>query len=191
MRLKFMAVIGFAAMVFTSVMASAAGPVQVEIKTTAGTIVAELDSDRAPISVENFLTYTKEGFYDGTVFHRVIKGFMAQGGGFDTNGREKANKRPPIKNEASNGLKNAKYSLAMARTNAPHSATSQFFINTADNNFLNLGDPRAVSSDGYAVFGKVLKGFDVVDKIEAGEPGRDGETPKNPIVIEKVTILTK
>ena len=157
----------------------------VVLKTTAGEIEIELFADKAPISTANFLAYVDEGFYDGTIFHRVIKDFMIQGGGFDGGMQEKPT-REPIKNEASNGLKNEVGTVAMARTSVPDSATSQFFINTENNAFL---DHRSESSDGwgYAVFGKVVRGMDVVEKIEASETedrDRFRNIPKSPIVIE-------
>ncbi|MBP7949276.1 MAG: peptidylprolyl isomerase [Verrucomicrobiales bacterium] len=145
----------------------------VEIKTSEGIIRAELFKEQSPKTVENFLSYVGKKHYDNTIFHRVIKGFMVQGGGFENqNGNfvEKATD-PPVVNEAGNRLKNHRGTLAMARTNDPHSATSQFFINTANNGKLNLGDPQAVSPDGYAVFGKVISGMAVVDKIEQSPTG--------------------
>lgn len=131
-----------------------------EIKTNLGNINIELYDEQAPISVKNFKSYVNSQFYNGTIFHRVIPGFMIQGGGFDSNMKEKST-QPPIQNEASNGLKNTRGTLAMARTNNPNSATSQFFINVANNDFLN----KSVGNPGYAVFGKVTGGLDVVDKI--------------------------
>jgi peptidyl-prolyl cis-trans isomerase A (cyclophilin A)/peptidyl-prolyl cis-trans isomerase B (cyclophilin B) len=163
-----------------------AGP-KVALTTTKGTIVLELDAEKAPVSVENFLAYVNDGFYSGTIFHRVIKGFMIQGGGMDQGMAQKKG-RAPIKNEADNGLKNDKYTVAMARTNEIHSATAQFFINTADNAFLNHG----TRDFGYAVFGKVVEGQDVVDAIEAvatGTKGMHGDVPVEPIVIEKAEVL--
>ncbi|MBD3391149.1 MAG: peptidyl-prolyl cis-trans isomerase [Chitinivibrionales bacterium] len=143
------------------------GSPKVEFKTTKGTFVLELDADKAPKTVENFLKYVKEAFYAGTVFHRVIKGFMIQGGGMtpDLNRKET---HPPIPNEADNGLKNLRGTVAMARTNDPNSATSQFFINTVDNAFLDHKS-KDMRGWGYCVFGKVVKGMDVVDKIEAAQ----------------------
>ena len=133
-----------------------------KINTSDGTIVIKLYPNKAPITVNNFEQYVKDGFYTGTVFHRVIPGFMIQGGGYEANGTQKQT-MPPIKLESDNGLSNNKYTIAMARTNNPNSATSQFFINTADNSFLNYG----VRDQGYAVFGKVIKGQNIVDKIES------------------------
>jgi len=164
-----------------------AGNPKVALTTNKGVIVLELDADHAPITVENFLTYVKEGFYSGTVFHRVIKGFMIQGGGMDKAMSQKKG-HAPIKNEAANGLKNDKYTIAMARTGQIDSATSQFFINTADNAFLNHG----TRDFGYAVFGKVVEGQAVVDAIDAvktGSTGMHGDVPVEPVVIEKAEAL--
>lgn len=144
----------------------------VELHTTLGVIRAELDDAKAPATVANFLSYVKAGHYDGTVFHRVIKGFMVQGGGFESGLKQKAT-QAPIANEAGNGLKNDKYTLAMARTNAPHSATAQFFINATNNDFLNFRS-ESPQGWGYAVFGKVVAGTEVVDAIEAVRTGRQG-----------------
>ncbi|QKO22154.1 peptidylprolyl isomerase [Rhodoferax sp. BAB1] len=155
-----------------------------------GTIKIELDAAKAPNSVANFLAYVNKGHYDGTVFHRVIPGFMIQGGGFEAGMNQKPTDKP-INNEANNGLKNDKYTLAMARTNDPHSATAQFFINIADNGFLNHTAPSA-QGWGYAVFGKVVAGTDVVDKIAAvktGQKGFHGDVPKEDVVIEKAVAL--
>jgi len=158
----------------------------VELTTSAGTIRLELDDAKAPATVANFLEYVNAGHYDGTVFHRVIKGFMVQGGGFDTGFNQKAS-RAPIQNEANNGLKNDKYTVAMARTNAPHSASAQFFINATDNDFLNFRS-ETPQGWGYAVFGKVVAGTEVVDKIEGVATGRRGfhdDVPKEDVVILK------
>lgn len=164
---------------------------QVELTITGyGVIKLELDAEKAPKSVENFLDYVKSGHYNGTVFHRVIPGFMIQGGGFEAGMNQKPTE-PPIENEASNGLKNEKYTIAMARTNDPHSATAQFFINVANNDFLNHKAPSA-QGWGYAVFGKVIAGQDVVDKIagvKTGTRGFHGDVPKEDVVIEKATAL--
>jgi len=162
----------------------------VELQTSAGTIRLELDDAKAPASVENFLAYVRAGHYDGTVFHRVIKGFMVQGGGMDPAMKQKAT-QAPIKNEANNGLLNAKYTVAMARTNDPHSATAQFFINTADNGFLNFKAENA-QGWGYAVFGKVVGGNDVVDKIERVATGRKGfhdDVPLEAVTIERAVAV--
>ena len=177
----------------TSVLFISANPAQatkVQLETTMGNIVLELDAKKAPKSVANFLQYTKSGHYNGTVFHRVINNFMIQGGGLDA----KMNKEPTkkaITNEADNGLKNVVGSVAMARTGNPHSATAQFFINVNNNGFL---DHKSKDSRGwgYAVFGKVVKGMDVVNKIKAVKTTRvngRGDVPVNPITIKKVKIL--
>jgi peptidyl-prolyl cis-trans isomerase A (cyclophilin A) len=159
-------------------------PVVVVIKTSKGEIRAELDAERAPVTVKNFLAYADDGFYDGTVFHRVIDGFMIQGGGFAPDMSQKAT-QAPIKNEADNGLKNDRGTLAMARTNVVDSATAQFFINLTNNDFLNHG-----SRDfGYAVFGRVVGGMDVVDQIAKAKTGRNGAheaVPVEPVVIESI-----
>jgi peptidyl-prolyl cis-trans isomerase B (cyclophilin B) len=155
-----------------------------------GVITLELDQDKAPKSVANFLNYVKKGHYDRTIFHRVIPGFMVQGGGFEPGMTQKPTDEP-IENEANNGLKNNNYTVAMARTNAPHSATAQFFINIADNAFLNHTAPSA-QGWGYAVFGKVISGSDVVDKIKAVKTGRKGfhdDVPNEDVVIEKAVAL--
>ena len=157
---------------------------------TPGVIVLELDTDKAPESAANFLAYVNKGHYDGTIFHRVIKNFMLQGGGFTADMQQKPTDAP-IQNEAANGLKNDKYTIAMARTGDPHSATAQFFINGADNGFLNHTAPSA-QGWGYAVFGKVVSGADVVDKIKAVKTGRSGfhdDVPKEDVVIEKAVAL--
>ena len=159
------------------------------IKTNMGDIKVETFPKEAPISAKNFDSYVTDGFYDGTIFHRVIPGFMVQCGGFTPDMKEKANKKPPIKNEGGNGLENKKYTLSMARTSVPDSATSQFYINVADNNFLNKNDPRS-DGVGYAVFGRVVEGQDVVDKIakvQTGSRGGHSDVPREPVVIEKVT----
>ena len=154
-----------------------------------GVITLELDQDKAPKSVENFLSYVKKGHYDGTVFHRVINGFMIQGGGFAPGMNQKPTDAP-IENEANNGLKNNQYTVAMARTNAPHSATAQFFINVADNDFLNHTAPSP-QGWGYAVFGKVVAGQDIVDRIKGVKTGRKGfhdDVPQQDVVIEKAVV---
>jgi len=155
-----------------------------------GVITIELDEAKAPKSAANFLAYVKSGHYDNTVFHRVIPGFMVQGGGFEPGMKQKST-QAPITNEADNGLKNDQYTLAMARTSDPHSATAQFFINVANNDFLNFKAPTA-QGWGYAVFGKVIKGQDVVDAIKAAPTGRRGmhdDVPKDDVVIEKAVAL--
>lgn len=161
------------------------------IETTKGNIKIELDAAAAPKTVENILAYVKEGFYEGTIFHRVIPGFMVQGGGMNETMQEKANKRPPVKNEANNGLKNDRGTVAMARTNDPHSASSQFFINVSNNDFLNFRSETA-QGWGYAVFGKVVEGMDVVDAIvgvKTGNFGPHGDVPVQPILMNKVSIV--
>jgi peptidyl-prolyl cis-trans isomerase B (cyclophilin B) len=160
----------------------------VEMQTSAGTIRIELDDAKAPVSTQNFLEYVRSGHYDGTVFHRVIKGFMVQGGGFEPGMKQKST-RAPITNEANNGLKNNKYTLAMARTSAPHSASAQFFINTVNNDFLNFKS-ESPQGWGYAVFGKVVSGTEVVDKIEGvatGDKGGHENVPLQDVTIIKAT----
>lgn len=157
---------------------------KVSLKTSLGEIVLELNAEKAPKSVDNFLQYVKSGFYNGTIFHRVIGNFMIQGGGYDTKGNLKPT-RPPIEIESRNGLRNSEYTVAMARTSDPNSANSQFFINTNNNRFL---DYPGQDGWGYAVFGKVIKGADVVDKIEAVEIGRR-DKPLQDIVIESATVI--
>jgi peptidyl-prolyl cis-trans isomerase B (cyclophilin B) len=163
---------------------------RVRLSTTFGDIVLELDREKAPKSVENFLSYVQEGYYDGTIFHRVIDGFMAQGGGF-TQDFQKKPTHAPIANEADNGLKNLNGTIAMARTNDPQSATAQFFINVADNGFLDYQSPTP-RGWGYAVFGKVVEGMDVVDKIRRSPTGSGGpfrsDVPRTTIVIERASL---
>ncbi|MDC8011759.1 peptidylprolyl isomerase [Tahibacter sp. BL] len=160
--------------------------------TSMGDITLELFADKAPKSVENFLQYAKEGFYDGTVFHRVIDNFMIQGGGFTKDLTQKR-ARAPIHNEANNGLSNLRGTVSMARTNDPHSATAQFFINLVDNKRLDYVSDQSGMTYGYAVFGKVTSGMDVVDKIKAVETGAQGpfvsDVPKTTITIDKVDIV--
>jgi len=164
---------------------------KVLIQTNKGPITVELDSDKAPATVENFLGYVDEGFYNGTVFHRVIKDFMIQGGGFDQDMKQKPT-HDPIKNEADNGLKNERGTIAMARTSDPNSATAQFFINHADNDFLNHKS-KDLRGWGYAVFGKVTDGMDVVDEIANVPTGSGGPFPKDvpqeTVIIEQVTRI--
>jgi peptidyl-prolyl cis-trans isomerase B (cyclophilin B) len=157
----------------------------VEMQTSAGKMRIELDDERAPLSVQNFLDYVAKGHYDGTVFHRVIKGFMLQGGGFDADMNQKPT-AAAIKNEANNGLKNKRYTLAMARTSAPHSATAQFFINTVDNAFLDF-TAESAQGWGYAVFGQVVDGTDVVDAIEKVRTGNKAGHADVPL--DAVTIV--
>jgi peptidyl-prolyl cis-trans isomerase B (cyclophilin B) len=155
-----------------------------------GIITIELDAEKAPKSAANFLQYVKDGHFDGTIFHRVIDNFMIQGGGFDANMNQKAT-RATIDNEANNGLKNDKYTVAMARTSAPHSASSQFFINTANNGFLNHTAPTA-SGWGYAVFGKVVSGMDIVDKmgkVATGSKNGHGDVPRENLLVTKAVAL--
>jgi len=155
-----------------------------------GVITLELDQEKAPHTVANFLSYVAKGHYDNTVFHRVIAGFMIQGGGMEPGMKEKRGDKP-IENEANNGLKNIRYTVAMARTNDPHSATAQFFINVADNDFLNHRAPSQ-QGWGYAVFGRVVAGTEVVDRIEGVRTGNKGfheNVPVDDVVIEKVVLL--
>ena len=163
---------------------------KVKLTTTLGEIVIQLNSEKAPVSSANFLTYVNEGFYNGTIFHRIIPGFMAQGGGFDTSFNQKAT-HAPIKNEANNGLPNNRGTIAMARTPAPDSATGQFFINYKDNSFLNHTSPTP-NGWGYAVFGEVVEGMEVVDamaKQPTGNRGPHQDVPKTDIVIEKAEVI--
>jgi len=165
-------------------------PMKVKLTTSMGAIVVQLDKEKAPASAENFAKYVDSGHYDGTIFHRVIDGFMIQGGGFDKDMRQKPT-NAPIRNEAQNGLKNDKYTVAMARTSDPNSATAQFFINVKDNGFLNYTAPT-VQGWGYAVFGKVVEGTDVVDKIAKVPTGNRGgyqDVPRDPVVIEKAECV--
>ncbi|WP_225781509.1 peptidylprolyl isomerase [Xenophilus sp. Marseille-Q4582] len=157
-----------------------------------GTLVIELDREKAPKSVENFLAYVKKGHYDGTIFHRIIDGFMIQGGGFEP-GMKQRPTGAEITNEANNGLKNDIYTIAMARTNAPHSATAQFFINVAKNDFLNHTAPTA-QGWGYAVFGKVTGGTEIVDKLRKVKTGRKGfhdDVPVEDVLIEKAVVVSE
>jgi peptidyl-prolyl cis-trans isomerase B (cyclophilin B) len=165
-----------------------ADPKKVRLETSLGALTIELDAERAPLSAANFLAYVNAGHYDGTVFHRVIKGFMVQGGGFEPGMKQKPT-QAPIRNEANNGLKNKRYTLAMARTSDPHSATAQFFINTVDNGFLDFKAENA-QGWGYAVFGRVVEGSDVVDRIEGVATGRKGfhdDVPLEDVRIERAT----
>jgi peptidyl-prolyl cis-trans isomerase B (cyclophilin B) len=163
---------------------------EVKMQTSKGDITLELYEDKAPLSVENFVTYARNGFYDGTVFHRVIPGFMIQGGGFTPDMKQK-DTSSPIKNEADNGLENKVGTIAMARTPDPNSATAQFFINLENNDFLNFKD-KTLQGWGYAVFGKVTEGMDVVRSIAQVPTGNQGphqNVPKEPVVIEKVSVV--
>ncbi|MEQ1485802.1 peptidylprolyl isomerase [Methyloglobulus sp.] len=163
---------------------------KIKLTTSLGAIIVQLNTEKAPVSSANFLTYVNEGFYNGTIFHRVIKGFMAQGGGFDAAFKQKET-HASIKNEADNGLKNARGTLAMARTNDPNSATGQFFINLKDNGFLDHTSPTP-SGWGYAVFGEVVEGMEVVDKMAEQPTGNKGghqDVPKTDIIIEKAEVV--
>ena len=172
-------------------LAAAAADPKVEIKTSLGDIVVELDPARAPLTVENFLQYVKARHYDGTLFHRVMPGFMIQGGGFTPDFQEKPTGKP-VRNEASNGVPNTVGTIAMARTNEPHSATAQFFINVADNRMLNFRFPT-IEGYGYAVFGKVVKGMDVVDrivKVPTGPgPAPHQNVPVKPVIIKSIRVV--
>ncbi len=184
--MKLIPVLAFAAVLLALATALAAENPVVVLDTSMGTIKIELNPDKAPITVKNFLEYVDDKFYDGTIFHRVIPGFMIQGGGMDENMRPKQT-RAPIKNESANGLSNTRGTIAMARTSVPDSATSQFFINTRDNTRLD----KAESPDrvGYCVFGKVVDGMDVVDKIEGVQTGSRGghrDVPLTPVIIKSV-----
>jgi peptidyl-prolyl cis-trans isomerase B (cyclophilin B) len=162
----------------------------VKLHTNHGAITLELDADKAPATVENFLTYVTAGHYDNTVFHRVIDNFMIQGGGFEPGMKQKPT-RDPIKNEADNGLKNTRGTIAMARTNDPHSATAQFFINTVDNDFLNFRAPNS-QGWGYCVFGHVTDGLDVIDKIRklaTGNKGFHQDVPTEDVIIERAEVI--
>ncbi|HWX11954.1 MAG TPA: peptidylprolyl isomerase [Trinickia sp.] len=162
----------------------------VELQTNHGVIKLELDAEKAPKTVENFLNYVRKGHYDNTVFHRVIDGFMIQGGGFEPGMKQKPTDAP-IDNEANNGLKNVNGSIAMARTNDPHSATAQFFINVNDNDFLNHSSPTP-QGWGYTVFGKVVEGLDVVEKIKKVKTGSKGfhqDVPVDDVIVEKAVVV--
>ncbi len=162
---------------------------KVQLQTSKGDITLELDDAKAPASVANFVEYVKSGHYDGTVFHRVIPGFMIQGGGFEPGMRQKPT-RAPIQNESANGLTNDRYTIAMARTSAPHSASAQFFINATDNGFLNKA--QAQDGWGYAVFGKVSAGTEVIDAIEqvkTARSGGHGDVPVEDVLIQRATVL--
>ena len=162
----------------------------VKLHTNHGDITLQLDAEKAPITVKNFLDYAASGFYDGTIFHRVIDGFMLQGGGFEAGMKQKPT-QATIQNEAANGLKNDNYTVAMARTSDPHSATAQFFINVADNNFLNYTAPNN-QGYGYCVFGKVVEGKEVVDairKVKTGNSGMFQNVPQEDVIITRVEVL--
>lgn len=162
----------------------------IKLHTNFGVIALELNAEKAPKTVENFVQYVQDGHYDGTIFHRVIPGFMIQGGGFSVDMQQKE-VRDPVDNEAANGLKNKRGTIAMARTNDPHSATAQFFINVTDNDFLDFRAPSG-QGWGYCVFGEVIEGLDVVDTIKAVSTGNKGfhqDVPKEPVIIEKAEVL--
>ncbi|MGB4673230.1 MAG: peptidylprolyl isomerase [Azovibrio sp.] len=162
----------------------------IKLQTNLGTITLELDAEKAPVTVRNFLQYVQDGYYDNTLFHRVIDGFMIQGGGFEP-GMKQKDTREQIENEAANGLKNKRGSIAMARTNDPHSATAQFFINVSDNDFLDFKAPSG-SGWGYCVFGEVVEGMDVVDKIKSVKTGNKGfhqDVPVDDVIIEKAEAI--
>ena len=188
MKLKHLFILGMAVVPGGAL---AADP-QVDVRTSLGTIRLELYPAKAPKTVENFLQYVKDGHYDGTVFHRVINGFMIQGGGYEGGSYREKKTRPPVPNEAKNGLKNDPGTIAMARTPDPHSASAQFFINVSNNDFLNA--ERAQDGWGYAVFGKVVSGMDVVLKIAKTPTGSGGpfprDVPKQPVVIESMTVVS-
>ncbi len=187
MKLKALFILGMAVV---PAGALAANP-QVDVRTSAGTLRLELYPAKAPKTVENFLQYVKDGHYNGTVFHRVINGFMIQGGGYENGTYREKKTRSPVQNEAKNGLKNDLGTIAMARTSDPHSASAQFFINVSNNDFLNAD--RAQDGWGYAVFGKVIDGMDVVMKIAKTPTGAGGpfrsDVPKQPVVIESMTLV--
>lgn len=194
--LLFISLLAISATMFTaqaSEEATAKSTSLVEMKTSAGRIVIELDDQKAPTTVENFLAYVNDGFYNGTIFHRVIDGFMIQGGGFTADFQQKKT-RAPIQNEANNGLKNDRFTISMARTNAPHSATAQFFINTVDNTPLDY-TASTQRGWGYAVFGRIIEGFEVVESISSTVTGPGGpfarDTPKETITIENVSVMTQ
>ncbi|MDQ3185464.1 MAG: peptidylprolyl isomerase [Pseudomonadota bacterium] len=162
----------------------------IKLHTNFGDIALELDDEKAPLTVKNFIDYASSGYYDNTVFHRVIDGFMIQGGGFEA-GMKQKNARAPIQNEAANGLKNEKYTVAMARTSDVHSASAQFFINVADNKFLNYTAPTS-QGFGYCVFGKVVEGMDVVDqikKVKTGDRGGHQNVPLEDVILEKTEVI--
>ncbi|MGA6924881.1 MAG: peptidylprolyl isomerase [Desulfosarcina sp.] len=181
-----------ALVIFSGTSTAADSPPRVKLVTTQGEIVIELDRAAAPKTVDNFLTYVKDGYYDGTIFHRVIPGFMIQGGGFKAD-MTRTSTRPPIANEADNGLTNRTGTVAMARTSDPHSASAQFFINVKDNDFLNHRS-KTPKGWGYCVFGKVIEGMDAVraiEKVPTTSRMGMGDVPETPVVIEKATILAE
>jgi peptidyl-prolyl cis-trans isomerase B (cyclophilin B) len=187
---RFLATLLFAVSSFSALAEGDNALPQVKLETSLGDIIIELNADKAPNTVENFLSYVNDGFYDGTVFHRVIKDFMIQGGGFTEEFKQKS-PNDPIKNEANNGLSNVRGSVAMARTGDPHSATAQFFINTVDNNFLDFRGEQGAAW-GYAVFAEVVEGMDVVDKIRTvstSSKGAHQDVPSDNIVIINATVV--
>jgi peptidyl-prolyl cis-trans isomerase B (cyclophilin B) len=189
-RCTILSTIAFVLFLVTGVFADQSRPPQVQMETSKGLVIIELDAKAAPATVANFIAYVKSGLYDGTIFHRVIKNFMIQGGGFSADMKQKST-QPPIKNEADNGLKNDTGTIAMARTSAPHSATSQFFINVKDNHMLNHSS-KTPRGWGYCVFGKVIKGMDVVHTIEnvpTGIKSGHRDVPVDPIEIKKAVLI--
>jgi len=187
-KIQFIVLCLFLAMLGTTAMSDTQPKVQFD--TNKGTIVIELNQEKAPVTVENFLSYVKSGFYDGVIFHRVIPNFMIQGGGFTPDMQQKSTQEN-IENEANNGLKNIKGSIAMARTSAPHSASSQFFINVKDNSFLDFTS-ETPQGWGYAVFGQVIDGIEVVETIEnvtTGIVGPYSDVPKEAVIIEKASVI--
>ncbi len=187
-KIQFIVLCLFLAMLGTTAMSDTQPKVQFD--TNKGTIVIELNQEKAPVTVENFLSYVKSGFYDGVIFHRVIPNFMIQGGGFTPDMQQKSTQEN-IENEANNGLKNTKGSIAMARTSAPHSASSQFFINVKDNSFLDFTS-ETPQGWGYAVFGQVIDGIEVVETIEnvtTGIVGPYSDVPKEAVIIEKASVI--
>lgn len=187
--MKGLVVLCLGLLVFVGMVKAEDNPLRVVLETTKGNIVIELNNEKAPIAVENFLGYVNSGFYEGTVFHRVIDGFMVQGGGF-TESMDQKKTEGTIQNEADNGLENKRGTVAMARRPDPHSATSQFFVNVADNKFLNHS-AKTPQGWGYAVFGEVVSGMDVVDAIAKADTGRHGsmgDVPKEQIVIQKAYV---
>jgi peptidyl-prolyl cis-trans isomerase B (cyclophilin B) len=189
---KFSALLLSVLLAFSAGTVSAAGNPKVKMTTSKGDVIIELYADKAPVTVENFLRYVKDGAYDGTIFHRVIKGFMNQGGGFTPDLQKRPAKYAPIRNEADNGLENTRGTIAMARTSDPNSATNQFFINTADNDFLDFRD-KSLRGWGYAVFGKVTDGMEVMDRIAGVKTGPRGpfrsDVPLETVEIKSIELL--
>jgi cyclophilin family peptidyl-prolyl cis-trans isomerase len=184
---KFLAPLVAALLMLTVNAASAANP-RVKMETSKGAVIIELYADQAPVTVQNFLRYVNDGAYDGTIFHRVIKGFMNQGGGFTPDLQKRPTAYPPIKNEADNGLNNQRGTVAMARTSDPNSATNQFFINTADNDFLDFKS-KSMQGWGYTVFGKVIQGMDVIDSIASVKTGPRGPF-RSDVPLEDIEIVS-